>query len=148
MKKIASVFCIVLMTVGLCIGCSLPNNITQSSKTYEGSDKEILKVSAGDINNYPENFDMSLKKDKNTVFIDYVLLGDEYNTTDSKKLNQIKGVFENTNLGNKSKEMFNTFLGLYKKDGYNVNMVYTVLNNNGDVFLKLQGNEKLDLECN
>ena len=44
--------------------------------------------------------------------------------------------------------MFNTFLGLYKKDGYNVNMVYTVLNNNGDVFLKLQGNEKLDLEYN
>ena len=33
-------------------------------------------------------------------------------------------------------------------DGYNVNMVYTVLNNNGDVFLKLQGNEKLDLKCN
>ncbi len=147
MKKIASVFCIVLMTVGLCIGCSLPNNVTQSHK-HGGSDKEILKASVGDINNYPGKFDMRLNKDKNTVFIDYVLLGDEYNTTDSEKLNQIKGVFENTNLGNKSKEMFNRFLGLYKKDGYNVNMVYTVLNNNGDVFLKLQGNEKLDLECN
>lgn len=89
MKKIASVFCIVLMTVGLCIGCSLPNNITQSSKTYEGYDKENLKVSVGDVNNYPENFDMRLKKDKNTVFIDYVSLCDEYNTTDSEKLNQI-----------------------------------------------------------
>lgn len=147
MKKVTSIFCIVLMTVGLCIGCSLPNNMKQS-KGIERADKEILRASVEDINNYNENFDMHLKKDKSTVFIDYVLLSDEYNTTDSEKLNQIKDGFESTNIGNKSKEMFNTFLGLYKKDGYNVNMVYTVLNNNGDVFLKLQGNEKLDLEYN